>query len=426
MRRLLTISMLFISIAVQAQFYAPEVRQSSTTKVVTSGGTTTLGGSAVSIFRNHSICGAALVFKSPSSSKTWSVKNAEDNCGTSGGLHFISSNKTTRLSILQNGNVGIGTTSANAKLTVAGGISGTSLSSGTLSLSKPDASSSSTMLFIGDVGDSDNTRMLSFSEGSSAGIWFQSGFSPSGGENYIQLRSNEGNAMTWKLNGNVGIGTTSPTSKLTVVGNIAGTSVKADMLSVRRWNDGEALIKFNTQRPWEFRTQDVGPSNSLALVSTSNGKSFYIKNSAVNTAEFFTATTPSANYVSLVPEGGKVGIGITNRDEMKNLSAKLTVAGGIHAQEVKVTTNAGADFVFEEDYALRPLSELDKFVKENKHLPEIAPAAQMVEEGVDMGEFQIQLLQKVEELTLYVIGLQKEVEELKGENKELRDTMSKN
>ena len=85
-----------------------------------------------------------------------------------------------------------------------------------------------------------------------------------------------------------------------------------------------------------------------------------------------------------------------------------------------MTANAGADFVFEEDYALRPLSELDRFVKENKHLPEIAPAAQMVKEGVNTGEFQIQLLQKIEELTLYVIAQEKRIEALEAENQSLQ------
>ncbi len=112
---------------------------------------------------------------------------------------------------------------------------------------------------------------------------------------------------------------------------------------------------------------------------------------------------------------GNVGIGTTNP------TAKLTVAGNISAREVKVTANAGADFVFEKDYALRPLSELDQFVQANKHLPEIAPAAQMVKEGVNTGEFQIQLLQKIEELTLYVIAQEKRIEALEAENQSLKE-----
>jgi hypothetical protein len=76
---------------------------------------------------------------------------------------------------------------------------------------------------------------------------------------------------------------------------------------------------------------------------------------------------------------GYLGVGTTTPTDM------LTVAGKIGAREIKVTTNAGADFVFEPDYKLPALAELEKYVKANKHLPEIPTAAQMVKEGVNLG-----------------------------------------
>ena len=96
-------------------------------------------------------------------------------------------------------------------------------------------------------------------------------------------------------------------------------------------------------------------------------------------------------------ESGNFGIGTTNPTEM------LTVAGKIGAREIKVSTNAGADFVFEPDYKLTDLAALEKFVKTHKHLPDIPAAKQMVENGVNLGELNIKLLQKVEELTLHLI-----------------------
>lgn len=95
----------------------------------------------------------------------------------------------------------------------------------------------------------------------------------------------------------------------------------------------------------------------------------------------------------------------------------------INTEEIKVQVgfDGGADFVFEEDYKLRSLEEVEAFVKENKHLPEIAPAAQMREEGVKMADFQIQLLQKVEELTLYMIELKKENEDLREKIEKLEE-----
>ncbi len=111
---------------------------------------------------------------------------------------------------------------------------------------------------------------------------------------------------------------------------------------------------------------------------------------------------------------GKVGIGTDN------LSAELTVNGHIHAREVRVFTTAGADFVFDEDYDLKDIDELEKYVTENKHLPDIPSEKEMIEEGLHLGEMDIKLLQKVEELTLYIIDMNKKLEALSAENEKLK------
>jgi hypothetical protein len=105
---------------------------------------------------------------------------------------------------------------------------------------------------------------------------------------------------------------------------------------------------------------------------------------------------------------------------------KLDVAGKIRADEIVVNTT-GADFVFENNYKLRPLAEVETFIKQNKHLPDIKSAAQMQTDGVSMGEMQTKLLQKQEETMLYLIeqekkntALEEKLTKLEKENLELR------
>ncbi|RPH31247.1 MAG: hypothetical protein EHM93_14345 [Bacteroidales bacterium] len=108
----------------------------------------------------------------------------------------------------------------------------------------------------------------------------------------------------------------------------------------------------------------------------------------------------------------RVGIGTSNPD------AELTVNGTIHAKEVKVDLAIPADYVFTASYKLRSLNEVEQFIKTNQHLPDIPSAKEIIENGFNIGEIQNKLLQKIEELTLYVIEQQKQIEELKRQNNE--------
>ncbi|MCL2327054.1 MAG: hypothetical protein FWC39_00930 [Bacteroidetes bacterium] len=103
-----------------------------------------------------------------------------------------------------------------------------------------------------------------------------------------------------------------------------------------------------------------------------------------------------------------VGIGYSNP------TVKLDVNGIIRAHEVKVCLTQGCDYVFEKDYKLMPLSELSTFVKTNKHLPEVAPAAEMESEGINLSEMNALLLKKIEELTLYIIEIEQRLSEVEN------------
>lgn len=106
---------------------------------------------------------------------------------------------------------------------------------------------------------------------------------------------------------------------------------------------------------------------------------------------------------------GNVGIGTSNTE-----GYKLGVNGKIIATEVVVKLyNTWPDFVFEDNYKLMPLADLEQFIQINKHLPGIPDAQEVVEEGVSVGEMNALLLQKIEELTLYMLQQQKEIEVLK-------------
>jgi len=102
-----------------------------------------------------------------------------------------------------------------------------------------------------------------------------------------------------------------------------------------------------------------------------------------------------------------LGIGTTNPG-----TYKLAVNGKIRAKEVKVETG-WADYVFKEDYDLPTLAEVERHIKEKGHLPNIPSANEVAKNGIQLGEMNKLLLEKIEELTLYTIQQQKEIEKLK-------------
>lgn len=108
-------------------------------------------------------------------------------------------------------------------------------------------------------------------------------------------------------------------------------------------------------------------------------------------------------------DDGKVGIGTENPD------TKLTVNGAIHTKEVRVDVQSPMtvpDYVFANDYKLRTLKEVEKYINQNSHLPEIPSAKEFEKNGIQLAEMNLVLLKKVEELTLYAIEQQKSTEKL--------------
>ncbi|GEM_PF-845347 len=112
----------------------------------------------------------------------------------------------------------------------------------------------------------------------------------------------------------------------------------------------------------------------------------------------------------------KVGIGVNDAD-MTVGDHSLYVGGGITTDEVKVRLKGDwSDYVFDDNYKLPKLKMVELFINENKHLPDIPDQKTIYSEGLNLGEMDAMLLKKIEELTLYIIELNKEIEKLKNVN----------
>jgi len=115
----------------------------------------------------------------------------------------------------------------------------------------------------------------------------------------------------------------------------------------------------------------------------------------------------------IIKDGGNVGIGTTNPG-----SFKLAVEGNIGARGVRVTNaNPWPDYVFNNQYKLKSLTSLEEYIRKNNRLPNIPSAQEVKENGIELGQMNAKLLEKIEELTLYVIDLKKEIEQLKKERR---------
>ena len=199
-------------------------------------------------------------------------------------------------------------------------------------------------------------------------------------------------------NGKIGINVTQPSATL----DVAGDAKISSTLSV-----SSDIILGSNATYTSLRGPAAGAVIRMGVSSSTWDRNMFL---GFNDNNF--AFTP---VMSLIHEKGYVGIGTTSPDQM------LTVNGTIHAKEVLVELSGPlADYVFSPTYSLRPLTEVEAFVKENQHLPEIPSAAEVKEKGLSMGEMQNKLLQKIEELTLYVIELQKTNEKQSAEIENLK------
>ncbi len=239
---------------------------------------------------------------------------------------------------------------------------------------------------------------------------------------------------------NVGIGTALPTEKLTVRQNGIGIS-QEDGTGVTKVGfytySGYAYVQTHTNNDLLFSTNNgsiqmtlttagnVGIGNAAPnarLVVTRGTSATAFDGTAAfagttNISHFNYGTTEdtyirggkdNARVFLADNIGGAVGIGTYT-----TAGYKLAVNGNIRSKEVVVETG-WADFVFAKEYKLLPLSEVESFIKTNKHLPDVPSAIEIQTNGLKVGEMQTKAMQKIEELTLYIIEMKKEMEAMKN------------
>ena len=192
----------------------------------------------------------------------------------------------------------------------------------------------------------------------------------------VLIQSISGGAFH-RASGNVGIGTTTPTTKLEVLTADANWGMIHTNGTVRMGTyvgSSGGWIATQTNHPLYFAT-GLGTTNDFAQIT--------------------------------LLTNGNVGIGTLFP------AYKLSVDGTIQAKEVRVETG-WSDFVFDKDYKLPSLNDVEKYIDCNKHLEGIPSADDIQKNGLAVADVQTKMMQKIEELTLYVIELQKEVDQLKA------------
>lgn len=322
------------------------------------------------------------------------------------------------------GNIGIGTNAPLSKLAIVG--NGTA---NTLSVNTGGAGAN---LNIKYGGDNEKVAIGSWSVG---GIHFYStccGFTdPSNGA--VQIYPRTGNLIA---RGNVAIGTTSLSEKLHVAGNIkldgSGTPVSSfinfNNNDILKYNDTDNLWTFSSDGGVNFsiRNDNVGigtanPTKKLQIQGTgSNNSLFLSSNGNFDGGQIEWRNNQSRHWnidqynsqLRFFTENSSDGDGIPRVAIDEN--GTFRIDGTLKAKEIVVQTNVWSDFVFEDDYKLRSLNEVENYINENNHLPDIPSAKEVEESGVSLGSMDSKLLQKVEELTLYTINLEKRIKELEN------------
>lgn len=208
----------------------------------------------------------------------------------------------------------------------------------------------------------------------------------------------ENNNIYSHADGYVGIGTGTPASgyELTILSDTSSGALTA------RSQDSSNIIA-----TFRYAGGSNGPRVTIKGYdgATVDQAIHFITTQLSGNTNIYFGDTSDTDILFIDTENGRVGVQTTSPDEA------LTVNGNIHAEKLTVSA-VSADFIFEEDYDLRSIKEVESFIKDNGHLPDIPAAKEVETNGMDVGDMNTRLLQKIEELTLYIIQQEKRITEL--------------
>ncbi len=242
------------------------------------------------------------------------------------------------------------------------------------------------------------------------------------------FKTNATNRAVIKNNGYVGIGIMEPKHDLHVHGtSTTGGQVDPHGLKLKKTENSNGGISNNKNKflgisnVGNISLGTVDEKDYAAIQLTNNttgtevtdGLLFEVSDNdaVINLQEQGSITFRNSNNTSLyISKDNNVGIGTTNPN-----GYKLAVKGTAHFLKIVVNTHDWSDEVFEKNYKLKSLAELENYIKANKHLPDIPSENEVKKNGIDVAQMNKLLLQKVEELTLYIIDLQKQIDQLKKE-----------